>query len=187
MGRPKALLPWPPPDGPQPAVACLVRALDAAGLGPIGVITGAHHDAIEAVLDPAQAAVIFNPLHETGQLASLRCGLTWASETGSPWALVTLVDVVGVRHATMRQLADVALTSSAAAWAVRPVCGQRHGHPVLWHRRALALIDAADPAQGARQVMRQLAAQGLVIDVPVDDRAVIRDHDTWEEYLRREP
>ena len=66
-------------------------------------------------------------------------------------------------------------------------CGARHGHPVLWRRDVLALLAAADPAQGARAIMRALAAQGAVCDVPVDDEGVFSDLDTPEDYASADP
>ena len=53
---------------------------------------------------------------------------------------------------------------------------------VLWRRDVLKLLAAADPAHGARAIMRSLAAQGDVCDVPVDDEGVFSDLDTPEDY-----
>lgn len=181
MGRVKALLPWPPLHGAQALVTHVVDVLRDAGVGPIGVVTGPHHREIAAALDTRVAVALFNPLHERGQLSSLQHGLTWAVAQGErPWVLTTLVDVPGVRVDTVRQLLEAA--RGAATLAVRPVMHGRHGHPVLWHRDAVPLVGSADPATGARQVMRALAGNGQVLDVPVDDPAVLRDIDTWDDY-----
>lgn len=181
MGRLKALLPWPPTG--LPFVIHVTNTLRDAGLAPVGVVTGAHHDALAPVLAAAGVTTLFNPRHEEGQLASLQHGLAWAfAQTDGDWALVTLVDVPGVARDTVQTL--VAATRGTTARTVRPAMGTRHGHPVVWHRDTLPLLLSADPARGARAVVHALAAAGQVLDVPVADGGVLLDVDTAEDYER---
>ena len=178
MGRVKALLEW--PGTCLTFVTHVTNSLRDAGASPIAVITGTHHDVIAPAL-PDFACAVFNPRHDEGQLASLQQALSWGfSEQNREWVLVTLVDVPGVAVATIRALLDA--TTHTKALAVRPVVGQRHGHPVLWHRDAWPLITAADPASGARVVMHALAAAGRVCDVPTHDVGVLHDVDTPQHY-----
>ena len=65
---------------------------------------------------------------------------------------------------------------------MRPVYGDRHGHPVVWRRDVLALLDAAEPAQGARPSCGRWPHRALCCDVPVDDAGVLSDLDTPEDY-----
>ena len=184
MGRNKALLPWPPHGWP-----CVIHVMDQlrdAGADLVAVVTGAHHDAIAEVVGD-RAVVLFNARHDEGQLASLQCGLAWAfSAPGASWALVTLVDLPGIPSLTMRTLLEAATTAVASdVLAIRPVVGERHGHPVLWRRDAWPLVRDADPATGARHVMRHLAATGRVLDVVTEDESVLRDIDTPQDYLEQ--
>ena len=71
-------------------------------------------------------------------------------------------------------------TSGAAV--VRPVGESRHGHPVLFGRQVFAELRQADPAVGARAVVR--ARRADAVDVPVDDAGAFRDIDTPEDYKR---
>ncbi len=179
MGRPKALLPWPATQ--VPLVVHVTETLRDAGIGPLGVVTGEHHDLIAAALVGADVEVLYNARHPEGQLGSLLHGLRWAfAQTDGDWVLATLVDVPRVQSSTVRAVAQA--PASADVRAIRPVYDARHGHPVVWRRDVLALLDAADPAQGARTIMRSLAAQGAVCDVPVDDAGVLNDLDTPEDY-----
>ncbi len=181
MGRAKALLPWPPTA--QPFVVHVTRTLRDAGVGPVGVVTGAHHDAIVPALAGEDVTALFNPRHDAGQLTSLCHGLAWAfRQTDGDWALVTLVDLPAVATATVAVL--LAADPEPAVRAVRPLRGTRHGHPVLWHRETLPLLEAADPTVGGRAVMRALAASGLVLEVAVEDDGVLRDVDTPDDYAR---
>ena len=176
MGRVKALLPWPPHD--RPCVIHVIEQLREGGAGAIAVVTGAHHAAIAAIVGDL-GRVVFNPRHDEGQLGSLQAGLAWAFAGSAEWAIVTLVDLPGVAPTTIRRLLEAAATTNALI--VRPTIGAEHGHPVLWHRNAWPLLlDAGDG--GARQVVRGLAAAGKVLDVPVDDDAVLRDIDTPSQY-----
>ena len=179
MGRPKALLPWPATN--VSFVAQVIETLRNAGAECLGVVTGVHHDLIASALEGHAASVLYNPHHADGQLASLLHGLRWGfSQTTRPWVMATLVDVPGMRPDTVRTIADATL--SGEFLAIRPGHAGRHGHPVVWRRDALPLLEAADPALGARGVMRALAAEGAVRDIEVDDPGVLTDIDTPEQY-----
>jgi molybdenum cofactor cytidylyltransferase len=181
MGWPKALLPWPPTD--VPLVRHVTDTLREAGVAPLGVVTGGHHDRIAPALQGRGVQVLRNPRHEAGQLSSLLHGLRWAFAQGpGQWAMVTLVDVPAVRASTVRALADAAPDGDIRV--IRPRHGGRHGHPVVWRRDALPLLEVADPALGARAVVRALAAAGAALDVLVDDPGVLADLDTPEDYAR---
>lgn len=181
MGWPKALLRWPPTA--VPLVRHVTDTLREARVGPLAVVTGLHHDRIAPVLSGSDVTVLHNHRHDEGQLSSLLLGLRWAfAQTAGAWALVTLVDTPAVRVATIGRLID---ETRAGHWlAVRPSMGGLHGHPVMWHRDALALLARADAAVGARAVMRALAAEGRVLDVEVDDEGVCQDLDTPEDYAK---
>ncbi len=189
-GWPKALLPWPPGTADSTFVASICATLREAGFGPVAVVSGAHHEQMAAAHpEPPWDALLFNAAHANGQLTSVWRGLDWAEGLGGmpQWLAVALVDVPGVAVATLRALAVAAARVSATEAArppvlVRPAIGARHGHPVLWHRDAWPLLRAAPVEVGARSAVRALAAFGRVLDVPVSDRAVLRDVDTDEDY-----
>jgi molybdenum cofactor cytidylyltransferase len=146
-------------------------------------VTGLHHQQIAASLVGESVTVLHNPAHDSGQLSSLVHGLRWGfAQTAGRWVMSTLVDVPAVRAATARILADAAISSDFRA--IRPLHAGRHGHPVIWRRDVLPLLEAADPTQGARAVMRALAAASAVLDVPIDDPGVLADIDTPEDYDR---
>ena len=58
----------------------------------------------------------------------------------------------------------------------------RHGHPVIFDRTLFAELRCADPAAGAKPVVRAHEAQAA--DVIVDDPGAFTDVDTPEDYLR---
>lgn len=185
MGQPKALLPW-----VTPGVSLgrhVIDTLRDAGVAPLAIVTGAHHDQIAPIFAGTDVTVVFNDRHETGQLSSLLAGVRWAhASSTSDQVLVTLVDIPAVGVDTVRRL--LARARETDALIVRPAIDGRHGHPVIWRRAALARLAGTEPVEGARGVVRALAAEGLVLDVPVEDRGVLVDVDTPADYaaLRRQ-
>jgi len=177
MGRPKALLPA--GDG-ETFLTRIVRTFVEAGVDDVVVVVGHEGEAVAAA-GAGQAAVarfVMNTNYETGQLSSLLAGLAVVDRPGVRGCLITLVDVPLVRAATVRAVLDRYRETHAPV--VRPVNRDRHGHPVLLDRSLFPLVRAADPAVGAKPVVR--AHVSVVGDVPVDDEGAFLDIDTPAEF-----
>ena len=178
MGQTKALLPI------QPGRTLLGRILGTfceAALAPLVVVSRTHLDIADAWGDPQSDAVlqVINPDPARGQLSSLLCGLEALPER-PPAIVMTLVDVPLPSVETVRTLMEAWHRTRAPL--VRPVCDGRHGHPVIFGGPLLASLRAADLAEGAKPVVRAFAARG--VDIGVDDRGVLVDVDTPEDYRR---
>ena len=65
---------------------------------------------------------------------------------------------------------------------MRPTSGARHGHPLLIDRSLFDAIRHADPAAGAKPIIRANASAAG--DVVVDDDGAFADADTPEDYER---
>ena len=183
MGRPKALLPV---DGRDTFVGRLVRTLRAAGVAEVVVVAaaGGPVEAIRGVLAATRPAprIALNPDPSRGQLSSLLAGLEAVDRPGVDALLMTLVDVPLVEVSTVRALLDAYARSRAPV--VRPVreADAAHGHPVIFDRSLFGALRDADPAQGAKPVVRARAAE--TENVPVDDRGAFLDIDTPADYRR---
>jgi len=179
MGTPKALLP--DPDG-RPFVARLVRSFSAAGIDEIVVVTGVMHaaivDAIATDSPPARPLCVRNPDPSRGQLSSLWTGLEAAIRSDIEGVLVTPVDIPMIRTATIRQVVDAWVRTHAPI--VRPVVGERHGHPVLFDRVTFDALREAPLTEGARVVVHANADR--VVNVAVDDEGCLVDIDTPADY-----
>lgn len=179
MGRPKALL----PIGADVFVVRLARSFVAADIDDLVIVTGpAERNAVELALTDAgiPARVIENPRREDGQLSSLNVGLALADRPGVVAVVVGLVDVPLVSAATIGAIVDAFRRTNAPI--VRPALGDRHGHPVLFARAVFDQLRHADPALGAKAVVR---AHGRdVVNVPVDDEGACADVDTPADYVR---
>jgi CTP:molybdopterin cytidylyltransferase MocA len=186
MGRPKAGLVL--PDNGDTFVRRLVRTFGAAGFADIVVVTGAVDEPIRRAAGRLRGHVRFvhNRAWEAGQLTSLQAALD-ADSPGPPRRAdlleaiaVTLVDAPLVTPDTVRRV--LAAWRLSRAPIVRPARGDVHGHPVIFDRAVFAELRAADPAVGAKSVVRAHADR--VLNVPVDDAGAFLDIDTEDDYRR---
>jgi CTP:molybdopterin cytidylyltransferase MocA len=180
MGRPKALLPT--GLAGETFLSRVVTTLQAAGVDDVVIVTAPGADDVRRALAalPVLARVVENPHPEHGQLSSMLAGLNFVDHPGVNAVLVTLVDAPFVAHETVRTLLEAYRRTHAPI--VRPARGGRHGHPVIFDRRVFQELRHADPAQGAKAVVR--AHAGEVLDVEVVDDGAFQDIDTPEDYER---
>lgn len=178
MGRTKALLPLGATDT---FLTRIVSSFRAAGVEDVVVVLGHDRDAIASALAArgVVARVVVNTEYERGQFSSLLAALQVVDRPGVSGMLLTLVDVPLVSPETIR--AVVARHRVSGAPLIRPVNAGRHGHPVLIDRRLFDALRHADPAHGAKPVVRANASAAG--DVEVQDEGAFIDIDTPEEYV----
>jgi molybdenum cofactor cytidylyltransferase len=180
MGRCKAALPL-----SHPADTFLSRILHtciSAGLPEILVVTGADPDGVRGAWTEEDPRVEFvhNPDWQRGQLSSLLAGLERPSAVPLEAAVVALVDAPLASPATVTALLDAWRRTRAPI--VRPARGDEHGHPVLFDASIFDELRRADPAAGAKPVVR--AHEREILNLAVDDPGAFVDLDTPEEYER---
>jgi molybdenum cofactor cytidylyltransferase len=183
MGHAKAALPLGATG--DTVVSRVVRTLLAGGVPDLVVVAGAHIDAVRRAM-PAherRARVVEHPGWAQGQLSSLLAGLQAIDDPLLEAALVTLVDVPLVQPSTVAAVIEAWRRTRAPI--VRPVDGDRHGHPVIFDRTVFADLRAANPAVGAKAVFATHAAR--VLDVEVKDPGAYKDIDTPGDYEAMRP
>ena len=179
MGRPKALL----PSGVmgETFLDRITRTLLEGGVDDVVVVVGADAAAIrDQAGEQSGVRIIDNPAFELGQLTSMLAGLRWIDEPQVSGVVVALIDVPLVLPVTVRTLLGVHRETDASI--VRPVSRERHGHPVIFHRRLFDELRGADPARGAKPVVNAHAAE--IENVPVEDEGAFIDIDTPSDYER---
>lgn len=178
MGRPKAGLPL--SDRADTFLSRLLRTFTRAGIPDIVVVTGSHSEAVRAAAGRLRLPVRFehNPRWPDGQLTSLWAGLRPRPGDVVEAALVTLVDAPLVTAPTVRRI--VAAWRAGRPLIVRPARNGEHGHPVVFDAALFEELRAADPARGAKSVVR--AHEADIVNVPVDDAGAFLDIDTEQEY-----
>ena len=175
MGQPKALL----RAGRRTFVRRILETLRDGGILDAAVVIRPGDAALaDEIASIGFGRAVVNPRAEDGQLTSLIAGLDAVDTPAVPAVLVTLVDVPLVTPATIRTLCLRARVSPAGV--IRAVHRGRHGHPVIFKRSLFEALRAADPALGAKEVVRN----ALTENVDVDDPGVAEDVDTPDDYER---
>lgn len=178
MGRPKALLRCAPTD--DTFIARIVRTVREAGVCDVVVVGRPDDEALRSHVAGLRPNVEYleNPAPMRGQLSSLITGIERAEGRGAGAVLVMPVDIPLVRAGTIARV--LAAAAESRALVVRATHHGRHGHPVLFRAAVFSALRTADPAVGARAVLRSHA--GDVMNVEVDDPGVLRDFDAPEDY-----
>lgn len=160
FGMPKALA---RADGGVPWLELACRALVDGGCGEVVVVLGARADEAEG-LAPAGATPVVAAEWESGIAASLRTGLATAEETGADVAVVSLVDLPGLRAGAVRRVLESFQEPDTARLALaRATYRGRPGHPVLLGRAHWKpLAGAVRGDEGAGQYLR--AHDALAVD-----------------------
>jgi CTP:molybdopterin cytidylyltransferase MocA len=146
-----------------------------AGVAQLIVVVGPPFGAeVAAHAATLGIAIVENPDPDRGMASSLALGFGALLELDHADAWLWPVDHPEVRVETL-ELVRAAIGTHAAA---RPVVDGRGGHPPLVTRALFeALASCEEEPEGARSVL----ARADMIDVPVTDRATIRDIDTQDD------
>lgn len=175
MGRPKALL----KTGGKTFLRAVLDDLREGGVPSAAVVIRPGQPDVEAEVSRAGFGHVVENAHpEEGQLSSLLAGLDAVDRPDVDAVLVTLVDVPMIGAASVRALLDRARVSSSPV--LRAVHAGRHGHPVIFRRELFDALRRADPAVGAKEVLRRVAVE----DVEVAEPGVVVDIDTPADYDR---
>lgn len=181
MGQPKALLAC--ADG-RTFVRTLADALRAGGVHRL-VVVGRHDDdrlRLEVSGIGAATFVVNGNADRGGQLSSLIAGLDALDGpnrcAGMRGLMVAPVDAPLVSPGSVAAL--IAAFTATGAAIVRARYRQRNGHPVVFARALFDELRGADPQVGAKAVLRSHAA--AIVNVELDDPAVVADVDTPEDY-----
>jgi molybdenum cofactor cytidylyltransferase len=180
MGRSKPLLRA--PDG-RTFVARLIDTLDRGGVETLFVVGRPDDPALKLEVESAASHPrwVENPDADAGgQLSSLLAGLRKADRPGIRAVLVVPVDAPMITADTVA--AVLAVFHSTHAPIVRARYQGRNGHPVVFSRAMFDELRRADPALGAKAVLR--AHRDAIVEVDVDDPGVAGDVDTPADYER---
>lgn len=183
MGALKQLLPW---QGGTVIAAVAATVLACQGVdGPVRVVTGAARDRVEQALYPIghRLDIIANPGYRRGMLSSVKRGVEGLPPEVEGFMLV-LGDQPLVRGDTVAALARV--WRSRRPLICAPAYRGRRGHPVVFSSCLVPEILALEDGDGGLRKLVQ-AYRSRVALVPVEDRGVVVDLDTPEDYQRHNP
>ena len=176
MGSPKPLLPL----GESTFLEHVLGQFLASRARPVLVILGHEAERIQGEVSLADARVVVNPHYRQGMLSSIRAGLRALEGEPVSGALICPVDLPDVSTAVVDLV--IGRFEKTRAPIVVPVCEGRRGHPVLFAQPLFEEIQRAPDSVGARQVLWDHASE--VLEIPTEDRGIITDVDTPEQYER---
>jgi molybdenum cofactor cytidylyltransferase len=177
MGEPKALLEI---DG-ETFLERAIQTLLSGGCASVIVVLPPPESTQKMweIAESTGARVIENPHAESEPIDSLRIGLDGAPADANA-AAVLPVDHPVVRESTVAALLDA--FESHGSIIVRPVLGDRPGHPIVLGRSIWGELAEPDLPEGTRTVVRRHAAE--IDDVVVADPGVRANIDTQDDYKR---
>lgn len=180
MGLAKALLPT--ADEGQTFLSQVVRTLWSGGVDDVVVVVSSLSGDVERALseESLSSRLVVNHNPERGQMSSVLTALAAIDRPGVTGMLVTLVDVPLVSPETISRILTAFRTRRGPV--VRPACGAKHGHPVVFGREMFDELRQADQSVGLKSVIR--AHEAAIINVPVDDPGAFIDIDDPEDYVR---
>lgn len=182
MGRSKPLLPYGGVAG-QTFISRLIETLKGSSVDEILVVGRPGDAPLREEVARCGASFIENPRAEQGQLSSLLAALAdLQARHGEQLVGVVVMpaDAPIISSIVVNRLLDRAAVSPAQI--LRATHAGQHGHPVIFRRATFGDLHAADPAVGARAVVR--ADPSRVEDVEMGDPGVTIDIDTPEDYRR---
>ena len=177
MGCPKPLLPF----GRGTLLDAALRPLvDAPGIDRVHVVLGCRAGEVAARLAaPAKVTLVRNPRWELGMASSIRCGVR-SLPAGVTAVLLALGDQPRVPGAAIARVITAWRAARPEPLIVIPTFRGRRGHPVLFDGRLRARLERLGGQDGARGLVRRLAAR--VLEVPTRQAGILLDVDTPAEY-----
>lgn len=155
-----------------------LSVLREAGLDEIVVVTGYHHQAIEAALVGDVVRVVRNLAPQRGQQSSVRLGVG-ALGHGFDLVMVVLADQPLLDAADHDELMRAFAQRPAGAGVMYPQVGNQRGNPVVFSAEVVArMIDSGDDADFRRFIDEHPA---MVYRYPTSNTHFIIDLDTPED------
>ena len=180
MGQPKLLM----PVGSKTVIERLLAVLTDAGVEDVVVVCRREDSELHATVKKWGATVIQPDTDPPDMRTSVAHALDWFRSTIKPeesdgWMLIP-ADHPVLTTTTVSQLIQ-AWKESSADIAV-PVHDGRRGHPTIFGWPAAQQVASIPSNQGLNQLLRNTS--NTVLEVSVDDPAVLFDLDTPEDYER---
>jgi CTP:molybdopterin cytidylyltransferase MocA len=174
MAKFKPLLPF----GNQTVIERTIQYLRSAGVQTIVVVIGHRSDDVRKVLLNEDVSYVLNEEPNGPMAESIKLGMA-AVPASAGAILITPVDHAAVSPETITALLE---QWRSGARLVIPTWQDRGGHPVLIDRTFRAELLRSDLANGLRSFFETHKSE--VVRLPVSSSFVVRDMDTWEDYVQ---
>jgi molybdenum cofactor cytidylyltransferase len=159
----------------KPMLRATVENVLATAVDEVVVVTGHHHDQVEAALQGLKLRIVHNQNYADGMSTSLRSGVLTAGKADA--VVVCLGDMPRVgSHVINRMIA--AFNPTEHRTIIVPVHKGQWGNPVLWGVEHFDVLCSLEGDKGARALIQQFKSEAVEIDV--EEAGVLMDADTPE-------
>jgi xanthine dehydrogenase accessory factor len=165
--------------GDKPLLAHVLDNVNASRVDDVIVVLGAYADEVRSQIRMGRARPILNADFAEGMSTSIRAGLRALPE-GTEAAMIVLADQPLVAPRTLDGLIDEYSRTRPAV--VIPTYKGFRGNPVVVDRRLFPEMMELRGDVGCRAIFGDHADS--VVKVAVDDRGVVTDIDTMEDFVR---
>jgi molybdenum cofactor cytidylyltransferase len=174
MGFPKMLLPF----RGKPILSVVLRTIIDSGIDYIIVVLGHRHEMLIPIIEPTIADYCINHHYHQGMLSSVLCGIKRLRQQTDAIMIFPgdqpLISVESVKLLTDNY-------NKTDKEIIIPVYQGRRGHPVLIGHSLVGEIEKLDPETGLRGL--SLEYPYAVLEVETNDPGIVKDFDTYEEYI----
>jgi len=172
IGRTKALL----EINGKSFLEMVESSLKKVGCKPIIVVGGANANEVEDLSIKLGVNFVLNKNWQSGQFSSLKAGISSQRST-LEGIIITLVDHPFVSTETYELLCESFIKNPGKI--VIPVYNNRWGHPIIIPSVIIKKVIKASAQSNLREIIK--ASQDLIVLLPVNDRGVLQDIDTYED------
>jgi molybdenum cofactor cytidylyltransferase len=173
MGYPKALLPL----GNDLFISRILKTARGSGLSEATVVLGRTASIIKPYIEDSGVKILVNPDPGRGQLSSIQIALTGLAPDITA-ALIWPVDIPAVSMELVRCLTDLFISSGSLISF--PVCGDRRGHPAIFHRSLFREFMDAPLEEGPKKILLRHKQEMSML--AVEESATFKDIDTPSDY-----
>jgi molybdenum cofactor cytidylyltransferase len=178
MGKPKLLLPW----GDSTLMEHVLTAWRTSRVGHVVVVVRPDDDALHALCCRAGAEVVTPDVAPREMRVSVQLGLEHVEQQYAPnpsdvWLLAP-ADMPGLSARLINRLLDTHDAKSPTVLV--PTFGGKRGHPVLFPWALAERVKRLAENEGVNTLLERHTPR----HIDCDDRAVLHDLDTPQDYLR---
>ena len=175
MGFPKMLLPF---NG-KTMIELVIRNVTNSDVENTMIVLGAYREKLLELIRETSVEHCYNDNYKDGMLSSVKCGFKNLPDTFEA-VLVFQGDQPLINPKVINAVIEAYI--SADKGIVIPVYDKKRGHPLLIARKYRDEIDKLNTNEGLRSLAYQFS--GDVLEVKTEDPGILRDFDTYEEYMK---